>query len=121
MARERLVYLFDQKVGVLGQEDGRLCFSYDQTWLKSPEARPLSQSLPLRYAPFDDHATRPFFAGLLPEGDLRVRLAKILQVSRQIRGPLVSALFCVDNGNHLSHQWRQSPKSALWAVYQTRK
>ena len=83
MARELLVYLFGRKVGVLQQEDGRLCFSYDHAWLKAPEARPLSQSLPLRDEPFDDRASRPFFAGLLPEGDLRVRLAKILQVSRQ--------------------------------------
>jgi len=83
MARELLVYLFGRKVGVLQQDDGRLRFSYDQAWLQLLEARPLSQSLPLRDEPFDDRATRPFFAGLLPEGDLRVRLAKILQVSRQ--------------------------------------
>lgn len=83
MARELLVYLFGCKVGTLKQEDGRLRFSYSQSWLKAPEAKPLSQSLPLRDEAFDDRATRPFFAGLLPEGDLRARLAKILQVSRQ--------------------------------------
>lgn len=83
MSRQLTVYLFGRKVGSLGQDDGRLSFSYAPTWIGNPEARPLSQSLPLREEPFDDRAARPFFAGLLPEGDLRVRLAKILQVSRQ--------------------------------------
>lgn len=32
---------------------------------------------------FDDKATRPFFAGLLPEGDKRRLIAQTLHVSRQ--------------------------------------
>jgi len=83
MARQLSVFLFGRKAGILRQEDGRLRFSYDQAWLTAPEAAALSQSLPLRAESFDDRASRPFFAGLLPEGDLRDRLAKILHVSRQ--------------------------------------
>lgn len=83
MLRQLKVFLFGRKVGALQQEDGRLRFAYDPAWLAAPKSVPLSQSLPLREEPFDDKAARPFFAGLLPEGDLRVRLAKILQVSRQ--------------------------------------
>ena len=49
----------------------------------APSSTPLSQSLPLRAEPFDDRATRPFFAGLLPEGDKRRLIAQALQVSRQ--------------------------------------
>lgn len=44
---------------------------------------PLSYNLPLQAEAFDDKATRPFFAGLLPEGDKRKLIAQTLHVSRQ--------------------------------------
>ncbi|MDD3682924.1 MAG: type II toxin-antitoxin system HipA family toxin [Desulfovibrio desulfuricans] len=77
------VWLLGQSVGQLIQADGRLSFSYSPRWLQSPSAQPLSRSLPLRPEPFDDKATRPFFAGLLPEGDKRKLVAMALQVSPQ--------------------------------------
>ena len=77
------VWLLGQSVGQLIQADGRLSFSYSPRWLQSPSAQPLSRSLPLRPEPFDDKATRPFFAGLLPEGDKRKLVAMALQVSSQ--------------------------------------
>ena len=77
------VLLLGQSVGQLIQADGRLSFSYSPRWLQSPSAQPLSRSLPLRPKPFDDKATRPFFAGLLPEGDKRKLVAMALQVSSQ--------------------------------------
>jgi serine/threonine-protein kinase HipA len=43
----------------------------------------LSTSLPLQIEPFDDHKTRPFFAGLLPEGRMRRLIAQQFQVSDQ--------------------------------------
>ena len=77
------VLLLGQSVGQLIQADGRLSFSYSPRWLQSPSAQPLSRSLPLRPESFDDKATRPFFAGLLPEGDKRKLVAMALQVSPQ--------------------------------------
>ncbi|MCX7279779.1 MAG: type II toxin-antitoxin system HipA family toxin [Burkholderiales bacterium] len=77
------VYLFEHLVGKLAQVNGRLNFSYAPDWLASSGAHALSHSLPLQTAPFDDRATRPFFAGLLPEGDKRKLIAQALQVSRQ--------------------------------------
>ena len=77
------VYLFEHLVGHLAQVNGRLIFSYTPDWLAHSRARALSHSLPLQTAAFDDHATRPFFAGLLPEGDKRKLVAQALQVSRQ--------------------------------------
>ena len=77
------VWLLGQSVGQLIQADGRLSFSYSPRWLQSPSAQPLSRSLPLRPQSFDDKATRPFFAGLLPEGDKRKLVAMALQVSPQ--------------------------------------
>ena len=42
------VWLLGQSVGQLIQADGRLSFSYSPHWLQSPNAQPLSRSLPLR-------------------------------------------------------------------------
>ena len=70
-------------IGILTQAEGRLAFRYRPEWLASESATPLSQSLPLQADAFDDKATRPFFAGLLPEGDKRRLVAQALGVSRQ--------------------------------------
>ncbi len=83
MPKQLTVWLFGQQVGTLAQVDGRLGFGYAPEWLNNPNAIPLSQSLPLQPAPFDDRASRPFFAGLLPEGDKRRLVAQALHVSRQ--------------------------------------
>ena len=46
-------------------------FIYDATYLDHPGAVPLSVSLPLRSAPYNDAETRAFFDNLLPEGERR--------------------------------------------------
>ncbi|WP_153110908.1 type II toxin-antitoxin system HipA family toxin [Propionivibrio limicola] len=83
MSRVLEVWLLGQHVGQLAQVDGRLSFSYLPEWLQSANTRPLSHHLPLQAEAFDDKATRPFFAGLLPEGDKRKLIAQTLHVSRQ--------------------------------------
>lgn len=93
MPRQLEVWLLGAQVGTLSQVDGRLAFAYAPSWLGGGPARlPLSQSLPLRAEPFDDRATRPFFAGLLPEQGLRRVVAQVLQVSRQNDFGLLEAL-----------------------------
>lgn len=87
MARHLEVWLLGAHIGTLSQVDGRLSFAY------APSAtKPLSQSLPIRSEPFDDRATRPFFAGLLPEGGKRKQIAKTLQVSVQNDYALLDSL-----------------------------
>jgi serine/threonine-protein kinase HipA len=83
MPKQLSVWLFGQQVGTLAQVDGRLGFAYTPDWLSNPGAVPLSQSLPLQPEPFDDRASRPFFAGLLPEAGKRKLVAQALHVSRQ--------------------------------------
>lgn len=76
------VYLHGRLAGRLTQdESGGLGFAYDPGWLAADGAVGLSQSLPLRPEPFDHRATRPFFAGLLPEGSVRERVARALGTS----------------------------------------
>jgi serine/threonine-protein kinase HipA len=83
MACQLVVWLFGAPTGILSQIDGRLSFAYSSDWLNTSNSIPLSQSLPLQPEAFDDRATRPFFAGLLPEGDKRKLIAQALHVSRQ--------------------------------------
>ena len=78
-------------IGTLEQVEGRLRFSYARDWLERNTTKDgsggdtirLSQSLPLRAEPFDDRATRPYFAGLLPEGAKLGLIAHALHVSRK--------------------------------------
>ena len=87
MARQLEVWLLGAHMGALSQVDGRLSFAY------APDATtPLSQSLPIQLEPFDDRATRPFFAGLLPEGGKRKQIAKTLQISTQNDYALLASL-----------------------------
>lgn len=83
MARELYVWLFAQRVGTLALFEGRLSFRYSPSWLASSNATALSGSLPLQTEPFSDSQTRPFFAGLLPEGQLRHLIARQVHVSSQ--------------------------------------
>ena len=83
MAHELDVWLFADRIGTLALVEGRLNFCYAPAWLSQPDAVPLSASLPLQAEPFDDRRTRPFFAGLLPEGQMRRLIARQFQVSGQ--------------------------------------
>lgn len=111
MDRQLDVWLFGNPIGTLTQADGRLAFSYRPDWLATGQATPLSQSLPLQAEAFDDRATRPFFVGLLPEGDKRRLVAQALGVSRQndfalldgIGGECAGAVTLLEPGQTPSH------------------
>jgi serine/threonine-protein kinase HipA len=106
MARELNVWFFGECVGVLAQDKGYLSFQYLPHWLESKNAQPLSQSLPLRAESFDDRMAKPFFSGLLPEGDKRTAVANILKVSSKndfalldgIGGECAGALILLEPG-----------------------
>lgn len=92
MAHDIGVWLFDQPVGTLSLVGGRLSFQYGHDWLAQPNAGALSLSLPLGSDVFDDRQCRAFFAGLLPEGNLRRLIAQQCQVSSQNDFALLSAI-----------------------------
>jgi len=108
-AHELEVWLFDRHIGSLSLMHGRLSFAYAPDWLALPQAAPLSQSLPLQAELFDDHQTRPFFAGLLPEGQMRRLIAQQFQVSGQndfalldhIGGECAGAVTFLESGQDL--------------------
>lgn len=87
------VWLRSSRVGVLRELAGRrLEFQYEAEHLVAPASAPLSVSLPLREAPFDDAAARPFFANLLPDAGLREAVARKLGLSPRNDFALLGAL-----------------------------
>lgn len=83
MAAELEVLLLGHRAGVLSVLEGRLSFQYSASWLAQPQAMGLSLGLPLQGEAFEDQQCRAFFAGLLPEGQLRQLIAQQFQISKQ--------------------------------------
>ncbi|MCL4818157.1 MAG: type II toxin-antitoxin system HipA family toxin [Vicinamibacteria bacterium] len=83
MPRTLVVWWDRARVGTLRVDrHGAMRFAYAAEWL-SDAARPaISCSLPKREKPFSQRATRPFFAGLLPEDAQREAIASALGISR---------------------------------------
>lgn len=77
------VYFQRERIGTLfpaGEGDYR--FAYDPSAVErfGSGTQLLSMALPVRPEPFSDEATRAFVDGLLPEGRLRARLARRLEL-----------------------------------------
>lgn len=82
MAKTLDVYLFRNLIGHLVQDDGgQMVFDYAESWTKTPNACPLSHSLPPRPERFTRKECRGFFAGILPEENKREVIARNLGIS----------------------------------------
>lgn len=66
--RRGIVSLSGVRVGVLEERDDGITFKYDDEWLRSADAIPISLTLPLTKNPYASKGLHPFFANLLPEG-----------------------------------------------------
>jgi serine/threonine-protein kinase HipA len=77
------VYLNQDFAGQLEERQGKLLFTYKQTWLESERFIPLSVTMGPQRDPFPDEITRPYFENLLPEGEIRGAIAKLKQVSER--------------------------------------
>ncbi|WP_080799165.1 HipA domain-containing protein [Arabiibacter massiliensis] len=88
------VYRGARLIGVLDREEGEpfYGFSYFESYVRSPEALPLSASLPLAPGRYPGAQTLPFFEGLLPEGDARSVVARQFHVSPRNPAQLIRAL-----------------------------
>jgi serine/threonine-protein kinase HipA len=77
------VFLHTDRVGRLERLAGaELEFTYEPAWAGAGNI-PLSLSLPLREKPFSNRECRPFFAGLLPEGDFLKAIARAFHISAE--------------------------------------
>lgn len=106
---ELRVYRGAELAGALSREDGRLSFRYDDAYRLKAGTTPLSRHLPLSTEPFDDSATRGFFANLLPEGMVRLQLARRLGVSPENVFDLLAAVGgdCAGAVSVISHSSRK--------------
>jgi len=128
MAKTLDVYLHDELVGHLIQDDGgQMVFDYVQSWLNKPGATPLSQSLPLRMERFKRNECRGFFAGILPEESKREIIARNLGISarndyamlEQIGGECAGAVTFIPAGQALperNYSYRTLSSSELAAI-----
>ncbi len=91
-SRALTVFHEGTKVGVLRQTDeAELRFWYADSWLSSPESFPISLRMPLRGDAFGGEAAA-FFPNLLPEGNVRLRLARRLGLSVENDFDLLAAV-----------------------------
>lgn len=76
------VYYEDRDVGtILSDDDGRLSFSYSDSWLSDTRQHfPISQSMPLDKVTYTSVA-HSYFTNLLPEGGLRDLICRQLRMS----------------------------------------
>ena len=77
------VYLHGQPIGRLYSDNATLSFAYNPEYLDGQNASKLSASLPLTDTVFDHQVTSAFFSRLLPDGDVRTRLARYLGISEK--------------------------------------
>ncbi|MGI9250117.1 MAG: HipA domain-containing protein [Pseudohongiellaceae bacterium] len=71
--RSANVWYDEQLVGILREKSRELYFTYSEDWLSHEDSFPVSVSLPLGEQEAYAH---PFFSGLLPEADRRVKLCR---------------------------------------------
>ncbi|AJD43634.1 MULTISPECIES: HipA domain-containing protein [Rhizobium] len=83
---------FDNPIGNLVRDEaGALAFAYSSTYLETPDAIPLSLSLPLEEEAYEDNDARPFFDNLLQERD--GPLQKVLDREGLARSDVAGLLF----------------------------
>lgn len=128
MARMLDVYLFEDLVGRLIQDDGgQMVFDYLERLLTSGRAAPLSQSLPMRAKRFRNKECRGFFAGILPEESKREIIARNLGISarndyamlERIGGECAGAVTFMPKGEPLpacEHGYRTLSQEELAAI-----
>jgi serine/threonine-protein kinase HipA len=81
MSDQLEVHYRTHPIGVITQrESGLMYFRYGDAWIESPQAFPISLSLPLDGS-FGEAASHHFFANLLPEGNVREQICRSLKIS----------------------------------------
>ena len=66
--RKAEVFYRDTKAGLLTEDENGYQFCYDEAYLASKDAEPISITLPLTSKPYRSSNMFPFFDGLIPEG-----------------------------------------------------
>ena len=62
------VYMYEKLAGILTEDENGYHFKYDQSYLDSQDAEPISLTLPISDKTYESKILFPFFDGLIPEG-----------------------------------------------------
>lgn len=82
MSSALTIYHDQTVVGVLSVNvQGQMSFRYNSHWMRSASGFPVSLSLPFQEEDFEEKKARPFFANLLPEGNVRELIARRFKIS----------------------------------------
>ncbi|GMN14934.1 type II toxin-antitoxin system HipA family toxin [Altererythrobacter sp. MTPC7] len=88
-----VVWWGERQAGELSiDKGGAMHFAYSPDWLSDEKAPALSRAMPKQEGPFDDHACKAVFGGLLPEEGQRTAIARALGVSPDNPFRLLEAL-----------------------------
>lgn len=68
MSRKGKVYYKELFAGIVSEDENEYTFEYSEEFLKNPEAKPISLTLPLSAERYSSKVLFPFFDGLIPEG-----------------------------------------------------
>jgi serine/threonine-protein kinase HipA len=85
----------DLFAGLITESENGYAFKYDSEYLKSPEARPISLTLPLQQEIYVGKVLFPFFDGLIPEGWILNIAEKNWKINSRDRMELLLT-FCKD-------------------------
>ncbi len=66
--RSARIFKNDIFCGILTEDEEGYHFIYDETYLGTPGAKPLSPTMPLTDEPYENAMMLPVFDGLIPEG-----------------------------------------------------
>lgn len=88
------VFMNGIKVGLLEKlRNGELSFIYDPQWLDTPDARPISLSLPLSSKSYQGDRVYNFFDNLLPDNDqIKARIQTLFKISSQQAFDLLASI-----------------------------
>ena len=83
--RHARIYYKGVEAGVLSQTDEGYEFVYAEPYLKVPDSKPISLTMPLRAEAYKSNILFPFFDGLIPEGwllDVALRNTDLSELDR---------------------------------------
>lgn len=83
MAKSALVYYDGKMAGLIKKTEEGYVFEYAQEYINSPEAIPISLTMPLEKKKFESTKLFPFFDGLLPEGWLLNITSRALKIDKE--------------------------------------
>lgn len=93
--RQATVLYDDEVAGYYRETESGYAFTYDAAYLATPNAQPVSQTLPIQEEPFESQVMLPFFDGLIPEGWLLDIAVDNWKLSERDRMGLL--LFCCND------------------------